>query len=149
MIPSALEEDAKSIARGNWRAVISRSMKIPERQSYIVKCVGKVLHFELCTLCSDEYFDFLSGKDVNQFISFKWTNVMDEIKRHMPVLYQLLRKCMETPSERENTDKLIGVIISILAKHRRPQSSLFQKIVSLLLYSGHCSKKVFYIILYV
>ena len=49
MIPSVLKEDAKSIARGNWRAVISRSMKIPERQSYIVKCVGKVLHFELRT----------------------------------------------------------------------------------------------------
>ena len=42
-----------------------------------------------------------------------------------------------------HTDAVIGLIVTLLAKHRRPQLSLFQKIiVSLILYSGHCSKKV-------
>ena len=60
------EEDGESIARGNWRAVIRRSMKDPIRQQYIVQCVCRVLKYELCRLCSDSYCSVLTGTDVEQ-----------------------------------------------------------------------------------
>ena len=136
------EQDGKSIARGNWRAVISRSMKNPVRRQYIIQCVGRVLKYELRCLCSDSHSSILASNARDALMSFSWKQLMMEAKDCMPILIQLLSKCVKTPTKRENNVPVIGLIISILAKQRRPQFSLFQKIISLLLYSGRCSKKV-------
>ena len=139
------EADGKSTARGNWKAVIARNMRNPERRQFIVGCVGKVLQFELSKLCSDSCKSILRSnkKDVDHLLkSFEWKMLLSEVKETMPVLLNLLTKCTKTPTERNNSDAVIAVIIAILAKHRRPQASLIQKIISILLYSGHCSKKV-------
>ena len=88
-----------------------------------MKCVGKVLHFKLHKY---KYFHFLSDSDVNQLASFKCVYMMDEIKRHMPILFEPIRKSMEIPTEQENTNALIGVIILILAK----QTTLLSEILN-------------------
>ena len=77
-----------------------------ERQQYIV-CVGKLLHFELRTLCSDEHVGILSGSNIDKLMSFKWINMIEEVKKHVPVLVMLLGRCTKTPTERQNTDGVI------------------------------------------
>ena len=121
------EMDVKSLTRGNWKAVI---------------CVGRVLEYELQRFCSDSVPSILRSNNIEHIKHFQWAQIIDEAKECMPVLLCVLKKCTETPTQRENENAIIGLIISLLAKHRRPQASLFQKVVSLILYSGHCSKRV-------
>ena len=117
-------------------------MKNPVRQKYIVECVSRVLKFELKQLCSDNFPSIIRSTNVDNIMQFKWGQVIKEAEQCTPFLLKVLKTCTETPTKRDNTTAIIGCIISILAKHRRPHSCLFQRIVSLLLYSGHCSKKV-------
>ena len=74
--------------------------------------------------------------------SFNYSTVITEAKSCAPVLTELLYKCTMTPVLRNNTDALVSTIICMLAKHRRKNMSLFQRVVSLVLYGGHCSKMV-------
>ena len=145
MTPSR-EADGISVARGKWRAIIHRCVKDPVRREYIVNCVSRIVKYELRKLCSDSFSSVLLCKNVEAITCFEWNNVLKEAEEVMPVLLQVLRKCTETPTKRNNTDAVIGVIISILAKHRRPHCSLLQKVISLVLYSGHCSKKVYIVL---
>ena len=142
MTPS-WEGDVKSLARGSWRAAIKRSMKDPTQQLYIVECVGRVIQYEIQRFCSNSH-SILSSSQVEHIKKFQWNEVIVDAEKCMPVLMKLLGKCLKTPTKRENAIPVTGMIISILAKQRRPQLCLFQKIISLLLYSGRCSKKVYY-----
>ena len=38
----------------------------------------------------------------------------------------------------------IGLCVAIMLKYRRPTMSLVQKLIAVILYSGHSSKKVYY-----
>ena len=131
------EGDVKLLARGNWKAVISRSLKDTVRREYIVECVGRILKYELHQLCSDSSSSMLLSNNPDDIMNFKWENLIRE-----SVLLKLLYRCTETPTQKDSTTAIIGVIITILAKHRRQQASLFQKIISVLLYSGHSAKRV-------
>ena len=67
---------------------------------------------------------------------------MDEMKTRPPTLLSILESCTETRKVRMNKEAIVGLIIAILCKHRRPSASLLQQIVSVILYSGHASKRV-------
>jgi hypothetical protein len=67
---------------------------------------------------------------------------LNEAEKVMLVLIEALRTCLQTRTKHTNTNAIIAVIISIITKHRRSDSCLTQKMISLILYSGHCSKKV-------
>ena len=67
---------------------------------------------------------------------------MDEMKTRAPTLLYILESCTETRKVRKNKEAIVGLITAILCKHRRPSASLLQRIVSIILYSGHASKRV-------
>ena len=142
MITPSREADAKSTARGNWKAIITRSVKNPKQIAFIVKCVARLLKYELAKLCSNRCDSVLRSNNLDYIKKFEWSSLLVEAKQNTPHLMMVLTKCTETPTKRQNSNCIIGVIIAILAKHRRPQAALIQKLVSLLLYSGHCSKLV-------
>ena len=98
-------------------------------------CIGRVIVHELCLLCSDKQSSILSSRDVKQLMNLDWSTVIQEAKKVMSVLFKLLSLSTTTyTAERVgNRDAIIGLIISILVKQRRPTSSLFQKIVSLII----------------
>ncbi len=141
MTPSR-EADAKSTARGNWKAIITRCMKNDTRCLFIIKCVGRLLKYELSKHCSNNCESVLRSGDADNLMQFIWCKMHSEVKQNMPHLLTILTMCTETPKKRQNSEAIIYLIIAILAKHRRPQASLVQKIISLLLYAGHCSKSV-------
>ena len=146
MTPSR-EADIKSTTRGNWKAVISRNMRIPERRCFILACVGKLLRYELGVYCSDNCQSVLLSQNLDDIKAFKWESLVSEMEDKMPCLFKLLKKCTDLPINTEKTSNsqsrmMVGLVLSIMAKQRRPQACLLQKIVALLLYSGHCSKKV-------
>lgn len=77
------EMDIKSLTRGNWKTVISRNMKDPVKQQYIIACVGRVLKYELQRFCSDSFPSILRSSSVEHF---QWAQVINEAKDAMPVL---------------------------------------------------------------
>lgn len=123
--------------------MISRTLRDPQRRTYVIECVGRIVKHELSKFCSDSYRSILRSEGHSVLKDgFSWELVISEARETMPTLLRIMTRMTETPKKRTNTVAVIGMIIAILAKHRRPQASLVQKVISLLLYSGHSSKSV-------
>ena len=107
----------------------------------IVVSMGRILQNEVAAICSDNFESILrlktkdSVKDINHIIS----TIKKELNRKAPTLLSLLQWCKKV---RSNSDELIATIVSIMCKHRRPSACIIQRVISLILYSGHSSKQV-------
>ena len=129
----------KHIARGSKLAVARDCMEDPELRNHIVKKVGVRLQQELANLCSSEV---LLG-DHSKLASFTWDLVLAAAKQHAPTLLEILQACSSKKKAYQDRSKaVIGMCIAILCKHRQCNMSLVQKILSIILYAGHCSKMV-------
>ena len=93
-------------------------------------------------MVSDHTSSVLRNQNTESMENFTWDPLLDELQVHAPYLFQLLSSFTQTKSERENQMAIIGVCASILLKHRYSKMSLVQKVISLLLYTGHASKQV-------
>lgn len=120
--------------------MLSRSIKDPDKRSYMCKCFGKILQYEVRSLCSDNKGCVLLRHNTDSLKTFNWDDVIRDGSTTAPTLLYFIQQCM--PFSRENNDAIAGFIISILMKQRRATASMFQRIVSILLYNGHCTKKV-------
>lgn len=136
------EQDGKSIARGNWKSVLSRSMKDDRKRRFILKCVGRVLKYEVRQLCSDKCEYILLSQNVEDF---NWSIVVQNAERMSPCLLYLIRQCLPYNDNGGTSNlRISGLIIAILLKQQRERASLFQKVLSLILFAGHCTKSVSY-----
>ncbi len=57
-----------------------------------------------------------------------------------------LTAATKTRTKRTNQEAVIGMCFAIIIKHRNPTLNLLQKIISLVLYSGHSSKQVSFLL---
>ena len=121
----------KPLARGSHCALARKCLRDNKVKKFITKGFGTLLHNDIASLCSD------NGGIRKNLTSLQWTNLLSLIKTKAPTLLSILQKCTKTKSERLNQNTIIGVLTSILCKHRRSSASLFQQVVSLILYSGH------------
>ena len=96
----------------------------------------KFLKCEMKSLCSDPY---LLNKSKESLSNFSWDSFYEVLKIKTPTILAFLEACV-SPSSSLNTKVVVGVCAAILAKARRPAASLFQHIISIILYSGHSSK---------
>ena len=100
---------------------------------------------EIKVLCSLSFNSVLRSADVNDLKTFSWKKVLSEAKNCAPTLLQLLESCTRPRigrSPNPNRKAIIGLCICILCRYRCPSMSLFQKIISLILYAGHSAKQV-------
>ena len=132
----------RPLARGSRCALARRCMSDRVIRKYIVKGMGVTLRHEVAKLCSDDSTFVLRNKHPDMLKSFTWEGVLNEARELAPTLTDLLLSCTKTRKPRKNQKAIIGVLIAVLCKHRRPTLSLIQQIVSLILYSGHASKRV-------
>ena len=133
----------RPLARGSRCPLARRCMSDHTIRKYTVKGMGASLRHEVAKLCSDDSVFVLRNKHPNMLKSFTWEGILNEAKELAPTLTDLLLLCTKTRKPRKKKQKaIIGVLIAVLCKHRRPTLSLIQQIVSLILYSGHASKRV-------
>ena len=105
--------------------------------------MGQILQNEVAAMCSANFESILrlkikdSVKDINHIIN----TINKELNSKAPTLLSLLQWCLKK-KVRSNTDELIATIVFIMCKHRRPSSCIIQRVISLILYSGHPSKQV-------
>jgi hypothetical protein len=76
-------------------------------------------------------------------LCFDWGSILKTSMTHSPWLYQILAVSLKSNNPRKNLQPIITMIISLLTYFRNPAVNTLQKIVSVILYSGHCSKQVF------
>ena len=69
---------------------------------------------------------------------FSWESVAKEAKMHAPILYGLLK----TLISKEDKEYMITFLIAMLCHLRWRNMNLHLKLVSCVLYAGHCSKQV-------
>ena len=134
----------KPLIRRSRCALARQCLKDPVTRRFITKGVGLSLRHEVAKLCSDKVSSVLQDKSVEALETFSWEAIIEEMKNRAPTLLSVLDSCTETRKPRKNRKAVTGIITAILCKHRRPTFSLLQRLLSVVLYSGHASKCVSY-----
>ena len=93
-------------------------------------------------MVSDKVNSILRSQSANELKPFDWNLLIEELTLHAPYLLNILTGITKTNTPRTNQSAIIGVCTAILLKHRYNRMSLVQKILSIVLYSGHASKQV-------
>ena len=115
-------------------------------KKYILRLVGKIVHAEVKTLCSESVQSVLLKSDPGALKSFTWQTLKRELATYAPVLNSILESTGVRSRNRPNFDAVVCLSVSLLARNRNPKMSLVAKIISLILYAGHSSKEVLLII---
>ena len=102
----------------------------------------KELVKELKTLCSTAVNSVLCDCGPEKLMSFTWVEFEDELKQHAPLLFSTLMSLTKTKRVRANRSAVLCICAAILLKYRFPKMSAIHKIISCILYNGHCSKQV-------
>ena len=118
-------------------------MKNKVTKAAIVRVVGRVLQGEIANVCTDDFISISRQKSKKAIVNFKETvkSINKEMKSTAPTFLALLKACLKTKKPRANEDEILELIFSMICKHRRPSSCLFQRVISLVLYGGPCKQK--------
>ena len=146
---------AKILARGSKASIIKECLNDEKMRKIVFSQVGRIVRKEIRILCSDKFGSVMKKGSVRKY-SFK--AIIKEMEGVAPSLLAILHTCTRyTPRKREclrksNASRLslltkrqnatIAMCTSILCNYRCPAMTLLQKVISLVLYSGSCSKMV-------
>lgn len=132
------------MARGSSVSVALECVRDKKTQKHVVSAIGRILKNEIKYLCSRRAKSLQRRHDASTLTEFNWDAVVEEASEHAPNLVQILMECTrKSPKQPEGVHKcMVGMCLSLLCKHRNPKMTLFQRIVSLVLYSGHSAKQV-------
>ena len=126
-------------------------MNDPKIKKRIIQIAGEHIRKEIKTTCGLSSISLLRDFTPERLQSFKWNDLVEEMQQSAPTLLELLRGCVlrkkrkkrvGQKSYRVKDESVIGICAAILLRHQNPQMNLIQRIVSLLLYSGHAPKLV-------
>lgn len=132
----------KSLARGSKCAVVRGCFEDAVISKYIIRKVANIVHHEIVSLCSDRVHSSLLNPSTESLENFSWEALYTELNSICPVLTQILKMGMRIKQPRHNHKSIISLCISMMCNYRHRSMSLPQQIISVLLYSGHCSKEV-------
>ena len=131
---------AKAIVRSKnpSKSLALQVLKDPAAYPWLLKGIGLMLRYEVKKLCSNKVNLIQRSKASG---SFPWEDIFEEANVNCPTLTNLLLALTSTKSLRGNRVYLVCAIIRML--YRCSRMSLFQKLISVLLYSGHVGTTVF------
>lgn len=108
--------------------------------------LAQVIRQEIAKLCSSKVSSIQTSRDAKSLQGFSWDSLIDEATEHAPTLVQLLMESTKKGKKRQGSQGsqriLIGMCLSLLCRHRNQKMSLVQKLLGLILYSGHSAKQV-------
>lgn len=125
-------------------SIAAQCLRDPDCRKHVVAGIGRVLRSELAVMCSKSFGSILRSNFPENLKSFNWDQVISEMQACTPTLLHL-QSCMRTRRGfyKHKQKSFIGFCVSIMCKYRCPKMSLFQKMISLVLYAGHSSKQVY------
>lgn len=150
----------KGIFRKNYRTVARQALNHPTISSHIFSLIGHNIQKEMTVLCAKRTRSILRESSEEKLLSFSWDKLAKELETHSPTLFAILNSCVSIkrrrrkmmskktghakkfkPRQASNT-MVLGIVASILLRHRNQHMNLIQRIVSLILHNGHSSKQV-------
>lgn len=132
----------KAVTRKSFKAVADSSWSNTNVQPYLKQKFYRYLKKEIKTLQSVSTNSILLHSKPEDIMSFSWGKFEEELKLSAPMLYSVFLHLTTTRSRRPNQSAIICICIAIILKFRYPKMSLIHKLISSVLYSGHCSKQV-------
>ena len=112
-------------------------LKDPQTRKWLISGFGKILRYEIKTLCSDKISSVQRSNSKDSLPQFPWRVILEEAMEHCPTLFNLLFQSTMTKKARPNQLHVITVIICMLSKFHRSNMSLLQRLISILLYAEH------------
>ena len=113
----------------------------------ILHQMTKRIRQECISLCSKkEQQSILRYCSSNDVKTFRWRAISRELKCRAPTLYHALRAaCFHTRKKRVTSGRLIlPMAAALLLRGRNQFMNMPQRVISAILYTGHCSKMVYY-----
>ena len=129
------------IARGSHTAIAQQCINDPNVKGLVIKQVI-LLRKEIATLCSDRVGSVILGSSADEMCAFSINRFIDEAKKHAPTLLQIVQSLTKSRLTTINQQAITAMILAMICKCKRSKMSLLQKIISLLMYFGRCTKKV-------
>ena len=129
----------KAYARKLRKSVALECVKDLSSRDHAIQHFYGIVNQELKYLCSDRVNSVLRSRDIE---NFTWERLLDELKSNAPTFWGFLKTCFHTRTPRQNSDAVMGFCSAIILKHRYNRMNVVQKILSLVLYSGHAGKQV-------
>lgn len=133
---------AKRLACGSAVSVAVECVQNKKTQKHVITALAQNIRKELKQLCSRRVMSLQRARDSSTLQGFNWDAIVDEATEHAPNLVQLLGECTKRKKSEMTQKSTIGMLLSLLCKNRNPKMTLFQRMISLVLYAGHSAKKV-------
>ena len=146
----SMKRIAKSVGRRNSNAVARQVVKHRRIRECIVRELGKLIRKDMKKICSKKVSSMLRKSTAEAMKSFAWADFTKELEDTSPIFYRILKECVDRKRRKVSKRKtntiddttVIGMCAALLLRHRNANMNLVQRIISVLLYSGHAPKKV-------
>lgn len=129
-------------------------MRNPKTRAICLKILEKDIQKDLSRVASTkEGCSCLQQKTLSALQNFSWERLHEELKFKAPTLYRVLQGCVNvhrreregrkgSRTYRPSDSAVLGVCAALLLRHRNQRLNLLQRIISLILHSGHAGKLV-------
>ena len=128
--------------RRSHKTVATECLKNERSRNHVVNIFCSLIHKEVKSIASTRVKSTLLYQSKQSICDFDWKKVEREMATHCPLLLRVLAAATKTRSERVNRTMTIIMCFAMIVKHQNPNVNLLQKIITLILYAGHCSKQV-------
>lgn len=147
----SLKKLGRSVGRANRSAIARQVMRDDRIRTRVIELIGTHLRKEMKKLCTKVVTSVLRKADCDSVRGFTIQSIIEEMKTHAPSVLTVLRGCLhgrrrsrakKQKSCTIDVDTLVSVCCAILLRGRSQKMNLFQRIISLILFCGHASKRV-------
>ena len=150
----SMKKLAKSIGRHDPNSIARQVMSHSRVKTAVIKKMSRVVCREMEDMCKINTHSILRDSSPETLKAFNWDVLIHELNSKAPTFIQLLQGFLHTKKRRrsyrcppkksnQTPEKIvIGVCASIILRHRNIHMNLLQRLVSVVLYSGHTNKQV-------
>lgn len=147
---SGLKPMARSLGRRNHSAIAKQVMRNPKIKAACLRVLEKDIQRELTSMAASKRSpSCLRLRCLDALESFSWEKLCTELQSSAPTFYQVLHGCVNvkrrqraTKTYHPSNTAILGVCAAVLLRHRNQNLNLLQRIISLILHSGHAAKQV-------
>lgn len=139
---------ARQLLGGHAPSIAKAVMAMKDVQQSVISSILGTINEECSKLCQRLQPSVFRKLSMEQLTDFQWSVLVEELSSKAPVLYAVLSSVV-TRNDRRNVTKVgaahnpgVCMAAAVLLKERNREMCGLQSLVSLLLYSCHCEKKV-------
>jgi len=125
-----------SLSTGWYKTAANSVVAFSQTHKYVLSAVIKQIGKEMKNIGSLNC-NLILRSDHEAVKHFSWVAIWKEFTQKLPTLVSFIRKLLP-----KSDNKCLSCFICILLKHRCKHMSLFQRVISVLLYANGTSKQV-------